>query len=324
MSIKFFKSINENDDVGGKGLSLVKMYKNKFNVPNGYIIISDVFDNFLKENNIKNKIQNIIDNCDINNEENLERSSKEILEIIYKCDISENVKKSIFEYYLKLNCRYVAVRSSATSEDGKDHAWAGQLETYLNIDKNNIIESVKKCYSSVFSPRAIFYRIKNNDKSDIKVAVVVQEMIQSEVSGIAFSINSTTSKKDEIVIEAGLGLGETVVSGKITPDTYIINKDENKIKSKQIKEQKLKMSREEGITKCLKGSSQKLSDDMILKVSKQVKEIEEFYNFPVDIEWAVYKGKVYILQCRPITTVNKNNNLIKSCLGLLFHPRCRL
>ena len=202
MSIKFFKSINENDDVGGKGLSLVKMYKNKFNVPNGYIIISDVFDNFLKENNIKNKIQNIIDNCDINNEENLERSSKEILEIIYKCDISENVKKSIFEYYLKLNCRYVAVRSSATSEDGKDHAWAGQLETYLNIDKNNIIESVKKCYSSVFSPRAIFYRIKNNDKSDIKVAVVVQEMIQSEVSGIAFSINSTTSKKDEIVIRS--------------------------------------------------------------------------------------------------------------------------
>ena len=315
MSIKFFKSINENDDVGGKGLSLVKMYKNKFNVPNGYIIISDVFDNFLKENNIKNKIQNIIDNCDINNEENLERSSKEILEIIYKCDISENVKKSIFEYYLKLNCRYVAVRSSATSEDGKDHAWAGQLETYLNIDKNNIIESVKKCYSSVFSPRAIFYRIKNNDKSDIKVAVVVQEMIQSEVSGIAFSINSTTSKKDEIVIEAGLGLGETVVSGKITPDTYIINKDENKIKSKQIKEQKLKMSREEGITKCLKGSSQKLSDDMILKVSKQVKEIEEFYNFPVDIEWAVYKGKVYILQCRPITTVNKNNNLIDKIIN---------
>lgn len=311
MNIKFFENINENDNVGGKGLSLVKMYKNKFNVPNGYIIMSDVFDNFLKENNVKNQIQKIIDNCDINSEENLERSSKEILEIICKCDISESIKKNIINYYKELNCRYVAIRSSATSEDGKNHAWAGQLETYLNIDENNIIDSVKKCYSSVFSPRAIFYRIRNNDKSDIKVAVIVQEMIQSEISGIAFSINPTTNNKNEIIIEGGFGLGEAVVSGKVTPDTYVISKNENKIKSKQIKEQKFKMSKDKGITKCLNGNTQKLNDGMILKVSEVVKKIEKFYNFPVDIEWAVYKENIYILQCRPITTENKNDLIDK-------------
>ncbi len=306
MNIKFFKDIKEDYEVGGKGASLVKMYQNNFNIPNGYIITADLFDEFLVQNHIKEKIQKIIDKCNINNEKEIEDNSKEIVQIISKCEISDVVKNEIINNYRKLDCRYVAVRSSATSEDGKNHAWAGQLETFLNVDETKIIESVKKCWSSVFSSRALFYRIKNNDTSDIAVAVVIQKMIQSEVSGVAFSINPTNNNLNEIVIESVLGLGEAIVSGKVTPDTYVVNKEENNLKSKEIRIQKSKLIKINQNNKWIEiqdGNKQKLSDEMILTLSNSIKKIEEFYTFPVDVEWGIEKGEIFILQCRPITTL---------------------
>lgn len=317
MNIKFFKDIKENDIAGGKGASLVKMYQNKFNIPNGYIITADVFSEFLIQNNVKEKIQTIIAKSNINDEKEIERNSKEIVQIISKCSISDEVKNQIIGNYKELNCKYVAVRSSATSEDGKSQAWAGQLETFLNVNETTIIESVKKCWTSVFSPRALFYRIKNNDKSDVAVAVVVQQMIQSEISGVAFSINPTNNNLNEIVIESVLGLGEAIVSGKVTPDTYIVNKKENKIKSKEIKTQKNKLVQIDGTNNWIKiqdKNLQKLSDKMILRLSDLIKKIEKFYGFPVDVEWGIVNGEIYILQCRPITTlkVNKINDMINT------------
>lgn len=306
MNIKFFKDIKEDYEVGGKGASLVKMYQNNFNIPNGYIITADLFDEFLVQNHIKEKIQKIIDKCNINNEKEIEDNSKEIVQIISKCEISDVVKNEIINNYRKLDCRYVAVRSSATSEDGKNHAWAGQLETFLNVDETKIIESVKKCWSSVFSSRALFYRIKNNDTSDIAVAVVIQKMIQSEVSGVAFSINPTNNNLNEIVIESVLGLGEAIVSGKVTPDTYVVNKEENNLKSKEIRIQKSKLIKINQNNKWIEiqdGNKQKLSDEMILTLSNSIKKIEEFYTFSVDVEWGIEKGEIFILQCRPITTL---------------------
>lgn len=309
MNVKFFKDISEIDSVGGKGSSLAKMYQNEFNIPNGYIIMANVFDKFLDENNVKEKIQEIINRCNINDEKDIENKSNEITQIISKCYISDTIEKEIMISYKELNCKYVAVRSSATSEDGVNHAWAGQLETFLNVDEMNIIENIKKCWSSIFSPRAIFYRIKNNDKSDITVAVIVQKMLQSDVSGVAFSINPTNNKLDEIVIESALGLGEAIVSGKITPDNYTISKKDNTIINKAIKCQKTKLVKENGINKWLEvkdGNLQKLDDKIVLKLSNLVKKIEDFYGFPVDIEYGIENGKIYILQCRPITTIKKN------------------
>lgn len=309
MNVKFFKDISEIDRVGGKGSSLAKMYQNEFNIPNGYIIMANVFDKFLDENNVKEKIQEIINRCNINDEKDIENKSNEITKIISKCYISDTIEKEIMISYKELNCKYVAVRSSATSEDGVNHAWAGQLETFLNVDEINIIENIKKCWSSIFSPRAIFYRIKNNDKSDITVAVIVQKMLQSDVSGVAFSINPTNNNLDEIVIESALGLGEAVVSGKITPDNYTISKKDNRIISKAIKCQKTKLVKENGINKWLEvkdGDLQKLDDKIVLELSNLVKKIENFYGFPVDIEYGIENGKIYILQCRPITTIKKN------------------
>lgn len=223
----------------------------------------------------------------------------------------KRVEARIIENFEILDCKYVAVRSSATSEDGKEHAWAGQLETFLNIDKENLIDSIKKCWCSLFSPRAIFYRIKNNDISNISVAVVVQKMIQSEVSGVAFSVNPTNNK-NEVIVEAVLGLGEAIVSGKVTPDTYTIDKENRNIVHKEIRSQKAKLVKinEKNEWVKIEGKDiQKLDDDTVLKLFDLIKKIEEFYGFQVDIEWGIENNKIYILQCRPITTVKKNELL---------------
>lgn len=314
MSVKFFEDIKENDMAGGKGLSLAKMYQNKFNIPKGYVIMTDCFEKFLRENNIKDIIQEIINTCDISDEKSIEKKSKEIIKIILKSDISENIKKQIIENYEKLNCKYVAVRSSATSEDGKNHAWAGQLESFLNVDENSIIECVKKCWNSVFSPRALFYRIKNKDISDLQVAVVVQKMIQSDVSGIAFSVNPTNDNLNELVIESVWGLGEAIVSGSITPDTYIVNKEYNKLKNKKINIQRRKLEKTNKGNQWIEvknGNLQKLEDKKIIELSNIIMNIEKFYGFPVDIEWGIENNKIFILQCRPITAVLKNELIEK-------------
>ena len=314
MSIKFFENVDNNDIVGGKGYNLSRLYKNGFNVPNGFIITGDVFNDYLIENNVKKEIDSLIKCCNINNEKKLEMTSNKIIKILDSCKFSSNIENEIIKNYKLLNCKYVAVRSSATSEDGRNHAWAGQLETYLNVEEKNIIESVKKCWNSIYSPRAIFYRIKNNDVSNISVAVIVQSMIQSDVSGVAFSINPVNSNKDEIIIEAVKGLGEAIVSGTVTPDSYIINKKTAVILNKDIKNQKTKLVKKSGKnewTDINDGMSQKMSDDRIIELSKIVRNIEELYGFPVDIEWAVDNNELFIVQCRPITTVKEENLLDK-------------
>lgn len=312
MSIKFFADIKDNDLVGGKGASLAKMLQNGFNIPNGYVIDADLFNQFLIENNVKDKIQSLIDKCNIEDEKEITIISKKIIEILSDCKMLNSTEQNIIQSYEKLDCKHVAVRSSATSEDGKNSAWAGQLETFLNVDKTNIIDSVKKCWCSIFSPRALFYRIKNNDVSEIAVAVVVQEMVQSDISGIAFSIDPTNNNKNEIIIESVLGLGEAIVSGKVTPDTYRINKQENRIENKEIRFQKIKLIKENDRNEWVlieKGDLQKLDDEKILELSNIIKEIEKFYGFPVDIEWGIQDNEIYILQCRPITTVKENKLL---------------
>ncbi len=314
MSIKFFSEIKKNYVAGGKGLSLAKMYQSNFNVPNGYVIMANIFDDFLKKYNLEEEIKVIINKCDINNEEGLRENSKEIIEIISKYNISRNIEQEIIDKYKKLNCKYVAVRSSAISEDGKNYAWAGQLETFLNVDENDLLECVKKCWSSIFSPRALFYMIKNNQISNISVAVVVQKMIQSDISGVAFSMNPTNNNLNEIVIEGVLGLGEAIVSGKVTPDIYIIDKKENKLKNKEIKKQKEKLIKINKSNKWINiedSKIQKVPDKTILELSKIIKDIEEFYKFPIDVEWGIENNKVYILQCRPITTINSSKLLNK-------------
>lgn len=309
MRIKQFKDLAEENSLitGGKGASLSKMAKAGFNIPEGFVICSDVFNNFLVQNNIKDKINNLLWECNIDDNSIIEEKSKLIKELIKNSYITNEIQNGILQKFKELDTNYVAVRSSATSEDGNTSAWAGQLETYLNVTEKYIIDNVKKCWASIFNPRAIFYKVKKNDISDVLVAVVIQEMIQSEVSGVAFSVNPVNNE-NEIIIEAVLGLGEAIVSGTVTPDIYIVDETiDKKIRTQEKMIQKSKENLNEWINvpEEIK-DKQKLNDNHIAELSKTIKNIEKYYGYPVDVEWGIQNNKIYILQCRPITTIKEN------------------
>jgi len=210
----------------------------------------------------------------------------------------------------------VAVRSSATAEDGAIASWAGELDTFLNTTRENVLEKVRECWSSLFTPRAIFYRHeKGLIDAYVSVAVVIQKMVQSEISGIAFTVHPVTEDPNQMIIEAGFGLGEAIVSGQITPDSYIISKDDMSIfdinigcqtKQLKVKSQKSKVDGEANEWIDLsqsEGEKQKLTGRQIMAVAEICQKIEQHYGFPCDIEWAIADEKIYVTQSRPITTL---------------------
>ena len=223
-------------------------------------------------------------------------------------DISDEILKE----YRKQRLDLVAVRSSATAEDSSSASWAGELESYLNTTEKTLLQNVKKCWASLFTPRAIFYRIeKGLSKTKVSVAVVIQKMVQSEISGIVFTVHPVTRDKDQIIIEAGYGLGEAIVGGLITPDSYVIEKSkvggamlDIKVARQEIMIVRDKKSgvKEIKVPKQLQ-NKQKLSGKQIVELTKICVSIEKHYKFPCDIEWALEKGKFYIVQSRPITTL---------------------
>ncbi len=318
--IKFFKDLNKDSvkEAGGKGASLGEMYSSDISVPNGFVILSSAFDIFIKENNLNVKINLILNKVNIKKVQTIDNASKEIQNLILSKEISKKLSKDILSYFKKLKTKFVAVRSSATSEDSASVAWAGQLDTYLNTTEKNILFNVKRCWGSLFTSRAIFYRFeKNLQNKYISVAVVIQKMVNSEKSGIAFSVHPVTEDYNQLIIEAGYGLGEAIVSGAITPDSYIVSKKPLKILEQNISEQSKAMYRclKKGtkwkeLTKKL-GGSQVLSKSQILSLSNLIKKIENHYGFPVDIEWAIEKNKIYITQSRPITTLTESKFIYK-------------
>jgi pyruvate,water dikinase len=296
---------------GGKGKSLSTMLSHKINVPNGFVILSSTFDNFLKLFSLNQEVDLILQSVDKNTIHTVEYASEKIQELILKTEFPFDVKEEIINEFEKMNMTLVAVRSSATAEDGIEHAWAGQLDTFLNINKGNLISNIQKCWASLYTPRAIFYRLqKELHTTSISVAVIIQDMVQSEVSGIAFSVHPVSEDTNELIIEAGYGLGEAMVSGKVTPDSYIVKKDSLKIIEKYISTQNKKLVFSEkdknNVWEAIfdrDSNSQKLSDEQIQKLSKVIIEIESFYGRPQDIEWAYLQKEFYITQSRPITTL---------------------
>lgn len=311
MYTKSFGEISKDDIgiAGGKGASLGEMTSAGFAVPDGFVILVEAFDKYINDSGIRAEIESALSKVKLEDINSVNSASEKINALILGGKIEEDLVNEINLEFGKLECDYVAVRSSATSEDSKDAAWAGQLDSFLNTKRENLIENVKRCWASIFSPRAIFYRFENGlHKLNIGVAVVVQKMIQSEISGIAFSVHPVTEDKDQIVIEAGLGLGKAVVSGTITPDSYVVSSKYWKILNKNInvQEKGLYLNRN-GSNKWRKikeeGKVQFLNDQNILKLAKIVSKIEWHYGVPVDVEWALEDGYFFIIQSRPITTL---------------------
>ncbi|MFH0970733.1 MAG: PEP/pyruvate-binding domain-containing protein [Candidatus Diapherotrites archaeon] len=304
---------------GGKGASLGEMIQAKIPVPPGFVILSSAFDRFISETNIKADIDSILHKVNHHEMESVERASEEIQALILSQKVSIDLQKEILSNFNKLNTPFVAVRSSATAEDSSSAAWAGQLDTFLNTTKEKLLENVKRCWASLFTPRAIFYRFEKGLHGEhISVAVVVQKMVESEVSGIAFSVHPVTQDYNQLIIEAGYGLGEAIVSGQITPDSYVLEKKPFGFLNKNVSEQKRGIFRlENGGNEWKeidseKGSLQKLDDTQIQELGKLVLKIEAHYGFPVDVEWALEKGIFYITQSRPITTLKEFSSAVKS------------
>ena len=309
--IKTFNEIHKEDvmQAGGKGASLGEMTNANLPVPEGFVILSKEFNDFLDANEIKDNIDATLHTVNKEDMNSIENASEKIQSIIMNSSIKDETKEKILESFDNLDCQFVAVRSSATAEDGHKTAWAGQLDTFLNTQKCDLLENVKKCWASLFTPRAIYYRYTNNlHNDDISVAVVIQKMVESEVSGVAFSVHPVTEDINQMIIEAGLGLGESIVSGQITPDSYVVEKDPFLILDIQLSEQEKGLFRGNNGNEWKQldnGDKQKLTGEQITELAKLVIKIEQHYGFPVDIEWALENEKFYITQSRPITTLVK-------------------
>ncbi len=309
--IKTFKQISKSDIeiAGGKGASLGEMTNAGISVPPGFIVLAGAFDRFLEETDLGVEITAIMKKVNHKDVNSVDKASNEIRDLIGGAEFPKDIKKEILNEFTKLRAKHVAVRSSATAEDSSVASWAGELETYLNVTDKNLLDSVKKCWSSLFTPRAIFYRFeKKLNKQKVSVAVVVQKMIQSEISGITFTAHPVTKDREQMVIEAGYGLGEAIVGGMITPDTYIIDKKSFIILDKNISIQSIMIVKDkkgtiEKTVPKARQDEQKLNDKQIIKLTKICAGIESHYKKPQDIEWAFEKNKFYITQSRPITTL---------------------
>ncbi|MBK1813263.1 phosphoenolpyruvate synthase [Clostridium sp. YIM B02505] len=307
-----FDNIKENSLslVGGKALNLGLLTKNNFNVPNGFVITTEAFKTFINSSTSMNAYYlklNTLKSTDISS---INKTSKDIISYIEALNIPYAIESTILRAFDNLDKKLsYAVRSSGTAEDLPGTSFAGQHESYLNIiGINSILEHVKKCWASLFTARAITYRIKNGfDHKKVLLSVIVQEMIPSVSSGVMFTADPITGNRKIVCINAVYGLGESLVQGIASPDLYKIKN--SKIIHKLIEEKSISINTtSEGgiITKplsSLQRKSQVLNDNNILLLSRLGKEIENYYNAPQDIEWGYYMGKFYILQSREITTL---------------------
>lgn len=325
MANKFVVWFNEVDKgdiniVGGKGANLGEMTKAKFPVPNGFIVTAPAYFHFLEEAKLRDDLHDALYRLDINDSKKLEEVSKTIQQKIKRSKFPLDIATQVMHAYLKLgkgvlSHPLVAVRSSATAEDLPGASFAGQQDTYLNVfGEANLLEKIKEAWASLFTARAIFYRATNKfDHFKVGIAIPVQRMVQSDTSGIMFTIDPVTNDKSRMVVDAVFGLGEMIVQGAVTPDHFAIDKATHTIIEKEVNVQEKYMSRHGDKTLILpltkeKGSKQKISDDLVLEIAAVGKRLEKHYYFPQDIEWAVEDGNVYIVQTRPITTTGATVN----------------
>lgn len=311
-----FNEIKKEDVLvaGGKGANLGEMTSAKINVPSGFVITADAYRDFLKVNGIDILIENGIKKS-VDDEIKLLNEAEHFRGKIKSGKFPERLENAIREKYFNLgNNTRVAVRSSATAEDLPDASFAGQQETYLNVQGiESVLNAVRNCYASLWGNRAVSYRFHQGyDQTSVSIAVVIQEMIESEKSGVLFTVNPVNKKENEMQINASFGLGESVVSGRVTADSYIIDKS-GEIAQVNIgsKETQIIYGDKETVEVAVSSDKRKtraLNDREILELMKCGLEIEKHYGMPMDIEWAIKNDIVYILQARAITTLKNSEN----------------
>jgi pyruvate,water dikinase len=316
--IYWFKEIDKDDVglVGGKGANLGEMTKMGLPVPPGFIVSASAYFHFVEENKLLDKIKGYLKYVDANEPSSYQVASQKIKALFEKGRMPKELALEIMKAYLKVGTKLkhplVAIRSSATAEDLPEASFAGQQETFLNVKGEvNVVNRVRDCFASLFEPRAIFYREQQGfDHFKVGLAAIVQKMIQADSSGVMFTIDPVTNQKNRILIEAIYGLGELLVQGAVTPDRYLVDKNSLKTLEKEVSTQLIQLIKVGSLNKRAKVPKKKqeepkLTPSQVKELAKFGKKVHQHYYFPQDLEWAVEKGKIYILQTRPVTTVKK-------------------
>ncbi len=311
--------------IGGKGKSLAKLASAGMSVPTGFYLTTSAYRDFVEENNLQKAIINLAKPEITGRTVSFESASKQIKDLIKSVELSDEIVNEIRQAYGALNGQNpaVAVRSSANAEDLPDLSFAGQQDTYLNIHgEEALITAIRDCWASLWTPRAISYRHQMGIKQEVvAMAIVIQIMVPSDVSGILFTANPVNGERSEIIINSSFGLGEAVVSGHVTPDSYVIDRKTLKVKESIIgpKAQKIISSDKQGtimqdVSEHERGQSS-LSEKLLKELTSVALNVEQiFEGVPQDIEWAISDSKLWLLQSRPIT------NLPPQPLEVIWEP----
>ena len=318
MYVKKFEELSKSDIgiAGGKGANLGELTQAGIPVPPGFVVTAQAYEYFMNEAGINDKVMSILDAIDINDTKALQAAAEDIKKIIIDSPIPDDLVLFIREYYNELCQRVgeedtdVAIRSSATAEDLPEASFAGQQDTFLHVSGDDeVIEYIRKCWASLFEARAIFYREENNfEHSKVYIAVVVQKMANADKAGVMFTVNPSTGEEIAL-IEGSWGLGESVVSGDVTPDNYQVDKKDNEIVNVTISDKKVMYTNDENGTSVKvevpeeKRKERVLSDDELIELTEMGKRVQAHYGEPMDTEWAFEKDMLFLLQARPITTL---------------------
>lgn len=305
------------EKIGGKALNLNRMISAGFNIPPAFVVTVDAYNQFIN-NELKDEIKQILNTVDFKDEKSLIQGCSNIRNIIRSSEIPEELTIEIHEKIKSLPYEYYAVRSSAVAEDLPDASFAGQLDSFLNIKSEAIPEKIIECWASYWNTRAVKYRHDSRieqldtDISTSGIAVVIQKMVDAKVSGVMFTSNPVDGRKN-IVIESTYGLGEAIVSGIVTPDIYIMNRD-GKIIEKEINNKEVGIYLVNGKNTTITmedGEKSSLNEPLLHKLLENAVELESYFHQPQDIEWSVESdGEIYILQSRPITTLQDGDDIL--------------
>jgi pyruvate,water dikinase len=321
MAVLWLDDVDADDvgTVGGKAASLGELIGAGLPVPPGFAVTAGTYRTFIEEAGIDEELFSAVD-VDPEDSAALRAAEERAEELILETPLPEPVREEILERYRSMGNEddeaFVAVRSSATAEDLPDSSFAGQQETFLNVREEALLRRVKECWASLFTQRAIYYRQQRGfPHADVDIAVVVQRMVDAEKSGVMFTSHPSTGDP-QITIEAAWGLGEAVVSGTVSPDNYVYDRERGAVDDVTVADKKVEMVKdpETGETVQLdveaeRRSERVLADGEIEELVTLGERVEDHYGAPQDVEWAVHDGDVYMLQSRPITTIRENDGV---------------
>ncbi|MXR50831.1 phosphoenolpyruvate synthase [Halovenus sp. WSH3] len=314
MAVLWLDDIRGDDleTVGGKAASLGEMTSAGLPVPPAFVVTADTYRSFIEATGIDDELFELVD-IETEDSAALAEAADAAQELIRETPMPEELHEEILGAYDELGDEVpVAVRSSATAEDLPDASFAGQQETFLNVTGEDLVDKVRECWASLFTQRALYYRQEQGFAEEVvDIAVVVQQMVDADKSGVMFTSHPSTGAP-VVTIEAAWGLGEAVVSGAVTPDNYVVDRNTGEIQDKTVAEKKVMHVRDgetgetvEREVPAEKQTEQVLSAAELEQLRETGEMIEEYYGEPQDVEWAIYDGELYLLQSRPITTISE-------------------